>query len=195
MLVSIVLPVKNEPYAQTLEQEIRKFLQAYNCEVLFQREEGITNAVWHGIARAKGDYIAVMDSSGSHLPHDLLMMVNHLEKSSSHDIIVGQRITNQYPVHRKIVSLACAWLTRNFLGLNLPDPLTAFIVGRKEAMQFTKFVGCKFALEIIMKTPRSRIATWHTTHRHMNGRKSKLKPVEAVYLLKHLLRLKHESFE
>ena len=194
MRVSIVLPVKKEPYAKTLEHEIHEYLKDYNCEVLFQCEEGITNAVWHGIKRAKGNLIAIMDSDGSHSPSDLLMMVNYLEKSPSHDIIVAQRF-NCYPLHRKILSLACAWLTRNFLGLRLDDPLTAFIVGKREAMQFNKFNGCKFALEIIAKTPRSRIGIWQTIHRYRNGHKSKLKPIEGIYLLKHLLRLKCESFE
>ena len=195
MRVSVILPVKNEPYAKTLEHEIHGFLKEYECEVLFQCEDGITNAVWHGIKRAKGNLIAVMDSDGSHSPFDLLMMVNYLEKSPCHDIIVGQRIANHYPLHRKMLSLTCAWLTRNFLRLNLDDPLTAFIVGKREAMQFKKFNGCKFALEIIAKTPRRRIATWQTVHRHRNGHKSKLKPIEGFYLLKHLLRLKCESFE
>lgn len=81
--VSVILPVKNEPYAKQLEYQIHECLKEYNCEVLFQREEGITNAVWHGIKRAKGNVIGIMDSSGSHSPHDLLMMVNYLEKSPS----------------------------------------------------------------------------------------------------------------
>lgn len=194
MFVSVILPVKDEPYAEQLKREIHRFLGS-NCEVLFQREDGIANAVWHGINHAKGQLIAVMDGDGSHSPFDLAMMVNYLEKTPDKNVIIGKRFISYYPLQRKILSLFCAWLTRNFLHLDLQDPLTAFIVGKRNAMQFNNFTGCKFLLDIIAKNPRDKIATWPTIHKPRKGHESKLKPIEGIYLLKQLLRLKRESHQ
>lgn len=195
MFVSVILPVKDEPYAEQLKYEIHKHLKGYDCEVLFQFEEGIANAVYHGIQRAKGNIIAIMDSDGSHSPLDLLLMVNYLEKSPKANLIIGERFINYYPFHRKMLSHICAWITRNFLNLKVKDPLSAFIVGKKEAIQYNNFVGCKFLLDIIMKVPKDQIATFPVVHRPRNGHKSKLKMIEGIYLLKQLVRLKCESFK
>jgi len=194
MLVSVILPVKDEPYAKQLQHDIHKVLGG-NCEVLFQHEEGIANAVWHGINRAKGELVAVMDGDGSHSPLDLAVMVKSLEESPNIDVIVGNRIINYYPFSRKILSLFCAWLTRNFLSLHLQDPLSALIVGKREAMQFNNFNGCKFLLDIVAKKPRNKVATYPVIHKPRRNHKSKLKPIEGVYLLKQLLRLKRESHQ
>lgn len=192
MLVSVILPVKDEPYAEQLRYEIYKHLKGYECEVLFQHEEGIANAVHHGIQRAKGEIIAIMDSDGSHSPLDLLLMINYLEKSPNTSIVIGERFITYYPFHRKMLSRFCAWLTRNFLQLDFCDPLSAFMVGKREAIRFNNFNGCKFLLDIIVKTPKDQVATFPVVHRHQDGHKSKLKPIEGIYLLKQLLRLKLE---
>ena len=187
MKVSVVILVKNEPYAQIVVEKIHCDLSDIPHEILLQTEEGMANAVWHGIQRAKGEYVAVMDADGSHRPSDLLAMVKRLE-SSNVDLVLGSRRWLYQPLHRKIISLACAWFTRHFLGLNLRDPLTTFVAGKREVMQFQNFKGSKFTLEILMSVPLNRVAEHYVINEPRKEGKSKIKLVEGVYLLKQLLR-------
>jgi len=188
MKVSVVIPVKNEPYVQIVVEKIHNYLSEFPYEILLQTEEGMADAVWHGIQRAKGEYIAVMDADGSHKPLDLLAMVKHLELSNV-DLVLGSRRWLYHPLHRKIISLACAWFTRHFLRLNLRDPLTTFVVGKREVVQFQNFKGSKFTLEILMSMPLNRVAEHFVVNEARKEGKSKIKLIEGVYLLKQLLRL------
>ena len=187
--VTIIMPVKVEPYAKVMVAQIHEILDGCEHEVLLQTEDGISNAVSQGISRAKGDYVVILDSDGSHDPKHIPDMLGALDNNGV-DIVVASRRWNSYPLHRRILSLACAWLTRNFLGLDLEDPLTAYIAGKHGCMNFKSPEGCKFALEILARTPRSRIRELPISHVPKKGHKSKLKPMEGIYLARQLLRLK-----
>lgn len=186
------MPVKDEPFyvLDSIIQQTRLALWTFQHEILLQYEEGISTAVCHGIRRARGDIVAVLDSDGSHDPAHIPRMVDMVNEKT--DIVVASRRWNRYSLHRRVLSMFCNWLARNFLGLHLADPLTAFIVGKRECMEFEPTKGCKFALEILARTPKTRIAEIHVAHIPRKGHKSKLKPMEGIYLLEQLLRLKNE---
>ena len=183
------MPVKQEPYAEVMVAQIHEMLDGCEHEVLLQTEEGISNAVRQGISRAKGDYVVILDSDGSHDPKHIPDMLGALD-SDGVDVVVASRRWNSYPLHRRIISLVYTWLTRNFLGLSLEDPLTAYIAGKRDCMKFNPPEGCKFALEILAQTPRHRIREHPISHIPKKGHKSKLKPMEGIYLLRQLVRLK-----
>lgn len=187
----MILPVKNEPRITSFVEDLHKVLNATSHEVLLQYEDGISNAVWHGLAQAKGEKVVVMDSDGSHSPTDILSMLTQLDKDV--DIVAACRIWNHYPLHRRIISYACAWLTRRCLGIRLTDPLTAFIAGKRDKLFFNQFKGCKFALEIIAHQNPNRIQEHPIHHSPQPNHKSKLKPQEGLYFLMQLWRLRKRS--
>lgn len=182
----MVLPIKNEPHICEFVKELNRKLG--DVEVLLQYEEGISNAVWQGIQKARGDVVVIMDSDGSHNPNDVLPMLTLLNDDV--DVVVARRVWNYYSLQRRIISYVCAWLTRNWLGIHLTDPLTAFIVGRREKLFFKPFKGCKFALEILVGLKPNRIREYAVCHVPCKNHKSKMKPQEGIYLLKQLWRLK-----
>ena len=187
-MLSIILPTKNEPNLPQFLSYIHKTVP-FKHEVLVQREEGITYAVWQGIQKAKESIIVIMDSDGSHDPHYVRRAVELLDGKS---VVLGYRKWNLYPFSRRVISLVCAWLTRHWLGLPFRDPLTAFIVGRKEAIRFQPRNGCKFALDIVVGLDPASVVELPIVHKPVGGHKSKLKPVEVLYLVLQLLRLKRE---
>jgi glycosyltransferase involved in cell wall biosynthesis len=71
MLVSIIIPYKNEPYLNRLISEINNALTCSH-EILVQTEPGLANAVICGTKKAKGNILVVLDGDGSHDPRKWL---------------------------------------------------------------------------------------------------------------------------
>jgi len=191
MTVSVILPVKDEPELPQFLLRLHSQIP-FKHEVLVQREEGITFAVWKGLQKARGPIVVIMDGDGSHDPRYISQAVSLL---NGKNVVLGYRKWNQYPFTRRFLSLACAWLTRNWLRLPYRDPLTAFIVGRKEAIKFEPKNGCKFALDIICGLDASCVVELPIIHKPGVNHKSKLKPIEGLYLLVQLVRLKREKLQ
>lgn len=188
MVLSVILPVKDEPNLHQFLSNLHANIP-FRHEVLVQREEGITYAVWRGLQNAREPIVVIMDSDGSHDPRYVRKAVELLDGKQ---VVLGYRKWNLYPFSRKVLSLACAWLTRHWLGLPYRDPLTAFIVGRKEAINFKPRNGCKFALDIVAGLEPASVVEMPIVHKPVANHKSKLKPIEGLYLLVQLLRLKRE---
>ena len=87
MLVSVIIPCKNEPYLNCLVSAVDNYL-VYPHEVLVQTEPGLCSAVLCGVRRAKGDIIVVLDADGSHNPRSLNKMVNLVQ---TYPVVVGFR--------------------------------------------------------------------------------------------------------
>jgi hypothetical protein len=184
-LVSVVLPVKVQA-----DPEILRDLEALGTEVLIQREPGITNAVWHGVKRARGQLVAIMDGDGSHRVADLLRML-HYQQFLDADLVVGVRYEFGYPLWRRLISFTFNKVARLFLCLWTEDPMSSMFIGPKAAMQFKNVRSCKFGLELQLHA--KRVFEVPIQHQPKPGHKSHIKPIEAIYLLWQMVRLKGEK--
>jgi dolichol-phosphate mannosyltransferase len=167
----VIIPTKNEPYIQTLVDQINRLLtvdheilvidksdslpEVRNAIVVPQSSTGLGNAVVEGISRAKGDVIAVMDGDGSHDPQDLAAMVPWIDRC---EIVIGSRFVpggkTEDVQSRRWVSDLFALLTRIILSTDLKDPMTGFIVARRSVFDRITLRprGYKFVIETIYKS-------------------------------------------
>lgn len=187
--VSVILPVKNEPYAKTLEYQINKHLGS-NCEVLFQHEQGLSNAVWHGIKRAKGEAIVVMDADGSHSPNYILPMLFLL--NNRNHVVVGYKQINHEAFFRRQTTKLFTLITRILLRLNLHDPLSGFIVGYKKCFNFKERSGFKFGLEVILAN-KEHIVEFPIVFEKRKSGHSKASALEGIRTLLQILKLSVEK--
>lgn len=184
-LISVVLPVKARA-----DPTVLRDLKALDAEVLIQRELGITNAVWHGVQRAKGPLIAVMDGDGSHRVSDLARMLYYQQLLEA-DLVVGIRLVFGYPLWRRLISFTFNKVASLFLGLWTEDPMSSMFLGSKASMQFKNVRSCKFGLELQLRA--KRVFEVPIQHKPQPNHKSHIKPTEAIYLLWQMVRLKGEK--
>lgn len=192
MFLSIILPVKEEPDS-TLIQDLQEVIKM-PCELLIQREKGISNAVWCGIQKATGDVIAIMDGDGTHKSIDLWRMLAIMSDDKA-DLVIGSRYYDCYSWWRRQITRVANWLARNMLGLPYRDPMTSFFVGKKELMKFKPSKSCKFGLEILLHAPYGRVVRvveFPIIRELKPYHKSHLSWKEGFYLIWLLLRLKYE---
>lgn len=156
-LVSIIIPVLEEPYLDELKGYIGEVMREIKTphEVLVQQEKGLSNAVLSGVKRARGELIVVMDGDGSHTPQDVPPMIELLEHC---DVVVGSKYTDEGKSHdtffRKFVSVATCYLARLLLDLETRDNMSGFIAARRplfEEITVVDGMDYKFGLELIAR--------------------------------------------
>jgi len=154
VLVSIIIPCKNEPYLNRLVSEIAKCL-TYSHEILVQTEPGLANAVMCGIKNSKGEILVVIDGDGSHKPQNLNTMVSLV---STYPIVVGSRYANggiskDYPLRQFLSKLFCK-ITRAILKLKIEDPMSGFVAIHRQVFNsvYLHPFGYKFLLELLVKS-------------------------------------------
>ena len=90
----------------------------------YENNYGKGYAVRYGMARAKGDIIAFIDSGMDLNPNGLSMLLEHFEWYNA-DIIVGSKLHPvskvKYPLPRKILSWGYRMLVRILFGLQIRD--------------------------------------------------------------------------
>jgi glycosyltransferase involved in cell wall biosynthesis len=149
--ISVIIPVKEpEPYLGTLISQIHKSLQQYSHEILIQSEPGLGNAIYHGVERAKGDTIVIMDADGSHIPAELPTMLQQLK---DYDIVIGSKNIqgglNADSFFRRRISKIYNKLTSFLLRIKLTDPMSGYIVAKKKVFKDYIFPsGYKFMLPL-----------------------------------------------
>jgi len=171
MLISIIIPIKDEPAIQGLVDTINSMIMQNHeiiivdkskvkpnikdAQLLTQESDGLGNAFLEGLSRSTGDIIALMDGDGSHRPQDLLRM---LEKIDEYDIVLGSKLVKggmscDTP-GRKIVTLAFAWITRLILWVDIKDPMTGLMLARRDVFRNIKLKprGFKIVIEIVYKS-------------------------------------------
>jgi len=153
-VVSVIIPAYGtEPYIQNLIKEIDR-LMAGKVEILVQREKGFFNAIIAGVRRSKGNVIVVMDADGSHNP---LYIPKLIEKLRNADVVLGSRYVeggqNMDVPLRRVVSILFCLLVRKLFRLNVLDPMSGFIVAKKDVFSKVKLnpIGYKLALEILVR--------------------------------------------
>jgi dolichol-phosphate mannosyltransferase len=171
MFISIIIPIKNEPAIQALLFEIeatinqnheiivvdksKEKLEVRGVQVIVQKSDGLGNAFVEGLSCAKGDVIALMDGDGSHRPEDLLHMLSYINQN---DIVLGSKLIKGAKscdtLGRRIVTLAFAWMTRLVLWIDIKDPMTGFMVARRNIFDNLRLNprGFKIVIEIVYKS-------------------------------------------
>jgi dolichol-phosphate mannosyltransferase len=154
MLISVIIPCKNEPYIDKLINEIHSCL-TYSHEILIQTEPGLAKAVVHGAKRAKGDVLVVLDGDGSHKPQNLNTMVNLV---ATYPVVVGSRYINggisKDSLVRQFLSRLFCKVARCALRLEVRDTMSGFVAMDRRVLNSVhlKPIGYKFLLEILVKS-------------------------------------------
>jgi dolichol-phosphate mannosyltransferase len=191
MLVSIIIPVKDEPAIQELIDDINTTIkqsheiiivdkskvapEIKNARIILQRSDGLGNAFVEGLNKAKGDVIALMDGDGSHRPEDLN---NLLSKIGEYDLVLGSKLVegghSQDTISRKAVTIAFSLLTRLILSIDIKDPMTGFMAAKREVFEdlVLKPRGFKIVIEIVYKS-NAKVAEVPILFRERHGGLSK----------------------
>lgn len=171
MFLSIIIPTKDEPAIQELIDEINKTIkqnheiiivdkskvqpQVKGAKIIRQRSDGLGNAFIEGLSYAKGNIIALMDGDGSHRPEDLINMLSETEK---YELVLGSKLIkgghNDDSLGRRMVTLAFAWFTRLILWVDIKDPMTGFMVAKKDIFNKIELKprGFKIVIELVYKS-------------------------------------------
>jgi dolichol-phosphate mannosyltransferase len=154
-LLSIIIPVKNEPYLPQLVNRIRQLRLGYDIHIHIQNELGLANAVLCGVRSSAGEVICVLDADGSHSPKYIPSMIQRLRDA---DIIVGSRYvkgggTQDYFMRMLLSRFFCK-VARAVLRLKVNDNMSGFIVAKREVFDQLHLqpFGYKFGLEMIVKS-------------------------------------------
>jgi phenylacetate-CoA ligase len=96
--------------------------------------KGIYEAWKSGIIFSKYETLAFMDGDLQNQPEDLFLMYGKLNQSFAH-VIQGYRTNlGEFDFMRTVLSKGFAKVLRTTLGVNLKDPKSGFIVGKKLAI-------------------------------------------------------------
>ncbi|HIE18954.1 TPA: glycosyltransferase [Candidatus Bathyarchaeota archaeon] len=155
-MITVIVPVKPpEPFLEILENEIHKELYDVPHEILIQTEEGLSYAVRKGIEKARGEIIVVMDADGSHSPKYLRPMVELVQ--NGYDLVLGSRYVeggnSDLGFFRRLISRIYCKIASLMLHLDVKDPMSGFIVGKRELAEKLELadLSFKFGLELVCK--------------------------------------------
>lgn len=161
--VSVVIPVKDEPYIGTLVDDIHKELAGITHEVIVVYGDrsktvpdvknarvhriygdSLENAVLSGFSVAEGDQIVVMDGDGSHSPKVIPKLLAALNGA---DLAVASRLVDDNPIkmspYRRLVTKMFARLGRA-TGANSSDPMSGFFALKKKVLEGIQFKPFKW---------------------------------------------------
>lgn len=127
-----------------------------------QAKAGLSSAILHGVRKAVGNVIVVMDSDLSHPPHLIPRMVEALRQQC--DIVVASRYAKGgkvqgWPLKRRILSRTATAIARIGLGVKQTDPMSGFFAFRSSIIRGLEFdaIGYKILLEMLVKVRDARI--------------------------------------
>lgn len=162
---------------------------------------GLSGAVLHGMAAARGKFFCVMDADLQHPPEKLPELLRPLRTGQA-DFVLGSRYMPggsteaEWGVFRKINSQIATLLARPFAG-RATDPMAGFFSLRRQTYQNAQNLtplGYKIALELMCKC---RVKNVHEIPIHFGMRlkgQSKLSLKQQFRYLEHLSRLYDFTF-
>jgi dolichol-phosphate mannosyltransferase len=164
-------------------------------------KDGLSGAVLHGMAEAKGDLLVVMDADLQHPPEKLPEIVQPLIDDRA-DFVIGSRyvkggsIETGWSPYRALNSWVATVLARPFAG-KVHDPMSGFIALRRvdyaNARRLTP-LGYKIGLELLCKTRAKRVVEVPIHFSKRLAGESKLSLKEQFRYLEHLSRLYDFSY-
>jgi dolichol-phosphate mannosyltransferase len=166
-----------------------------------QPTNGLSGAVLHGMAEARGHFLCVMDADLQHPPEKLPELLAPL-RSNEADFVLGSRYMPggsteaEWGFLRKINSQTATLLARPFAG-KATDPMAGFFALRRETYLSARNLtplGYKIALELMCKC---RVKSVREIPIHFGMRQkgeSKLSLKQQFRYLEHLSRLYDFTF-
>jgi dolichol-phosphate mannosyltransferase len=165
------------------------------------RDGGLSGAVIAGTRVARGDWVLVMDADLQHPPE---MAARLADAAMRHDcdIVVGTRYAGQGSAavglegrRRRLVSSWASWLVKSLFPRRLAmvsDPLSGLFAFRRSAVDLGQLrpVGFKILLEILVRTPRARVAEVAYRFSARKAGESKASLREGLAFLRHLVLLR-----
>lgn len=152
-----------------------------------ERKDGLSGAVFAGVAHARGAYVAVMDADLSHDPEELPAMLARAQEGF--DVVVGSRYVPgaaflHQPLSRRLISQVMNRGARLLLGLRTRDVLTGFALCSREALASMpthhSASGFKWLVELLSTQRRLRVAEWPIVFRERQAGLSKATAREAL---------------
>ncbi len=159
-------------------------------------KDGLSGAVLHGMAQARGEIFVVMDADLQHPPSKLPELIAPVESGEAEfslgsRYVPGGSTAEKWGVFRKMNSRIATLLARPFAG-SVSDPMSGFFALRRSTVERGKRLtplGYKIGLELMAKC---RVASVREIPIHFAERtrgESKLTLREQVRYLEHLSRL------
>lgn len=172
--------------------EEAKKIRSKKIEVVgYEQNRGKGYAVRYGMARAKGELIAFIDSGMDINPFGISMLLEHMLWYDS-DVIVGSvrhsasRVIG-YPLKRKIFSIGYHWLTRILFGLRITDSQRGLKIFRREVLEkvLPRLLVKRFAFDIEMLAVAYRLGfkKIHDGPVEMDARKFKYSSIKTSTVL------------
>jgi glycosyltransferase involved in cell wall biosynthesis len=162
---------------------------------------GLSGAVLHGMAAARGTFLCVMDADLQHPPEKLPELLAPLRAGTA-DFVLGSRYMPggsteaEWSVFRKINSRVATFLARPFAG-KTTDPMAGFFALPQKtyagATQLTP-LGYKIALELMCKCRVTRVQEIPIHFGTRSKGESKLTLKQQFRYLEHLSRLYDFTF-
>ncbi|MGC9149840.1 MAG: glycosyltransferase [Candidatus Micrarchaeia archaeon] len=158
MLVSIIIPTKNEPaigeVIEDLKKELKDFkleiivvdksndstpkiAEAHGARVIKQEFSGYGNAYLLGFENANGEIVCMIDGDGTYSASDLKKLIN-LVKTNKCDFAIGDRFSNlkkeAMPFTRRFGNFFLTWLLNKLYKLKIKDSQSGLRAIKKEAL-------------------------------------------------------------
>lgn len=129
----------------------------------YEQNRGKGYAVRYGMAKAKGDLVAFIDSGMDINPKGIPLLLEHMAWYDS-DVIVGSirhsaSKADGYPFKRKIYSIGYHWFTRLLFGLKITDSQRGIKVFKRNVLEkvLPRMLVKKFAFDIEMLAVAHRL--------------------------------------
>jgi dolichol-phosphate mannosyltransferase len=159
-------------------------------------DAGLSGAVMHGFARARGEVLVVMDADLQHPPERIPALIAALDEDDV-ELAIGSRYAaggstaSRWGLFRQINSRVATLLARPFAG-KTRDPMSGFFALRRETLQRAEQLtplGYKIGLELLCKCRVKHVAEVPIHFAERAGGESKLTTTQQFKYLEHLSRL------
>jgi dolichol-phosphate mannosyltransferase len=184
-------------------QVCARLAQTYPVKLLVRTQptNGLSGAVLHGMAQARGDVFVVMDADLQHPPAKLPELIAPVERGEA-EFALGSRYVpggstgERWGLFRKINSRIATLLARPFAG-RVSDPMSGFFALRRatyERAQRLTPLGYKIGLELMCKCRVNAVREVPIHFAERTRGESKLTIKEQFRYLEHLSRLYDFTF-
>lgn len=173
-----------------------RLAQDYPLRLLVREtDRGLSSAVIHGLRRARGEVLVVMDADLSHPPEKVPELVAAITEDSA-DFVIGSRYVpggktdEDWGLFRWLNSKVATWLAMPLTAAR--DPMAGFFALQRSTFASASSldpIGYKIGLELMVKSGCQRISEIPIRFRDRLHGESKLSLKEQINYLRHLRRL------
>lgn len=190
-------------------QEIKKLSEIYpEMRYIHRSEEsrtGLATAFVKGFGLANGKYILCMDSDLQHPPEVVPRLIEAIE-ASENDMIIATRYRTGGgadglgSLYRKFASRVCRMLAWVFLPQTrkTTDPGSGFFIMQQDLIKDVSFGGLrgfKILIDILSRTPWSRVSEVPYVFRKRENEESKATLKQGYQFILHLFHLRKQTIE